>query len=77
MGCGSCGNTGYKGRSAVYEILTVSEQISRLILHGASSHDIEATAIEQGMLSLSNAAAARVLAGEITTDELLRVFSVY
>ena len=77
VGCGSCGNTGYKGRSAVYEILTVSEQISRLILHGASSHDIEATAIEQGMLSLSNAAAARVLAGEITTDELLRVFSVY
>jgi type IV pilus assembly protein PilB len=73
VGCPECRNTGYRGRTGVYEIMRVTEDLARLVLHGASSQEIERLAVEQGMDSLPLAALRRVVAGELTVDEMIRV----
>jgi type II secretion system protein E len=73
-GCASCKQTGYKGRTAIHEILALTEPIQRLILSRASSHDIGALAQrEQGMLTLRQDGWQRILKGQTTPEEVLRV----
>jgi type II secretory ATPase GspE/PulE/Tfp pilus assembly ATPase PilB-like protein len=72
-GCTECGNTGFKGRIGIYEVLTVSDKIGHLILERASAQDIEKLAIENGMLSMKQDGYLRVLEGVTTLDEVLRV----
>jgi type IV pilus assembly protein PilB len=75
VGCPSCRNTGYHGRDAIYEIMPVTEQIARLIVERAAIADIERCAIGEGMDTLRAAALKRVVRGELSVDEMLRVIS--
>ena len=75
VGCQMCRQTGYLGRSALFEIMPVTEDITRLIVERAPSADIERVAVEQGMDTLRVAALRRVLLGDLSIDEMLRVVS--
>ena len=72
-GCPSCAGTGYRGRTAIYEILRVSETIRQLIMKKADSATIARHALEEGMKSLRGDGAEKVLAGVTTLEELARV----
>jgi type IV pilus assembly protein PilB len=72
-GCQNCRNTGYRGRSPIFEIMPVTEDITRLIVERAHSVEIEHVAIEQGMDTLRVAALRRVLRGELSIEEMARV----
>ena len=76
-GCYSCANTGYLGRTAIFEILTLSEEIRRLLLTGASSTQLIAQAKKEGMVTMWRDGMLKVKAGITTPDEVLRnVFSI-
>lgn len=72
-GCNSCRNTGYRGRRGVFEILTVSPQIRKMITDGCSDSQFKQQAIQEGMRTLTKAAIDEVLNGGTTIDELMRV----
>jgi type IV pilus assembly protein PilB len=72
-GCANCSNTGYRGRLAVHEVMTVTEEIERLCVARASSALITHTAQEQGMISLRDDGWAKVGLGLTSVDEILRV----
>ena len=72
-GCKACNNTGYRGRTGIYEILLVGDEIRKLILQKASSEEIKAKACELGMLPLRQDGWERVLAGITTLEEVIRV----
>lgn len=72
-GCEACFNTGYSGRTGVYEYLKVDEQIRRLILGRQDAHEIEAYAVSRGMKTMWIDGLEKVREGITTFDELLRV----
>jgi len=72
-GCGACHDTGYKGRLAVYEVLTANEPVRRLILRGAAESEVRAAAQADGMSSLRDCALRRVGDGLTSIEEVLRV----
>ena len=73
IGCPACGGTGYKGRLAVHEVMTVTEEIERLCVAHASSDEIKRVAIDQGMAPLRQDGLAKVLLGLTTIEEVSRV----
>ena len=72
-GCLTCNNTGYKGREAVFEFLTVTEEMKKLILDRANGAQIKRLAMEQGMFTLKNEGIYKVMEGKTSIEELLRV----
>ena len=73
-GCFKCNNTGYKGRTAVHEILAADSEVKKLIAQRAPTEDIEKYAVTiQGMTTLKSAAARLVLDGVTTFEEYMRV----
>lgn len=72
-GDAECGNSGYYGRIGIFEVLPVTEKISKLILTRASSGDIEKVAKEEGMISLKEDGFLKVTEGITTVEEVLRV----
>jgi type IV pilus assembly protein PilB len=72
-GCNNCRNTGYHGRKAVYEILSVSGAIRKFIAAGASDGEIKEQALKEGMKTLERSAVDEVLSGATTPEELMRV----
>ncbi len=72
-GCLHCRETGYKGRTGVYEILPMTEKIRRLVSHKAASLDIYKAAREEGLRTLKEAAIEKVFRGLTTTTEMVRV----
>jgi type IV pilus assembly protein PilB len=72
-GCRSCAGTGYRGRIALHEVMTVSEEIEKLAVARASSHDIQRTALTEGMEMLRTDGLRKAAAGETTLAEVLRV----
>lgn len=76
VGCGNCNNTGYKGRMVIYELLEVTESMRTAITKGATEDQIQSLAIREGLLSLYNCGLSRVLKGETSYKELLRVTGV-
>lgn len=72
-GCSECGNLGYSGRMGIYEVLTVSEKIMKLILQRASTAEIEKQSIEDGMITMKQDGYLKVLEGITTLEEVLRV----
>jgi type IV pilus assembly protein PilB len=75
VGCPACRETGYRSRTAIFEIMPVSEHIARLIVERAATADIESVAVAEGMDTLRTAALKRVVAGDLGVDEMLRVIS--
>lgn len=72
-GCLTCNNTGYKGREAVFEFLTVTDEMKKLILDRANGAEIKELAIRQGMFTLKNEGIYKVMHGKTSIEELLRV----
>ncbi len=66
-------NSGYRGRIGIFEVLPVTEKISRLILEHAPASDIEKQAREEGMISMKQDGYLKVLEGITTLEEVLRV----
>jgi type IV pilus assembly protein PilB len=73
VGCGACSKTGYKGRLALHEVMTVSEDIERLAVDRASADAIGRIAQNQGMTTLRNDGLEKVLLGHTSVEEILRV----
>jgi len=76
-GCNLCSNTGYLGRTGVFELLPFGEGIRRTLLAGASVSDMKAEAIREGMVTLRQDGMLKVKEGITTPYEVLRnVFSI-
>ena len=72
-GCDDCRGTGYRGRSAIYEMFGIDEDARSLVLRRASSRDIRVHAIERGMITLRLDGWQRACEGVTTVEEILRV----
>ncbi len=75
-GCAKCDFTGYKGRLGVYEIMTITKEIKKLIARGAHDLEIEESAVKNGMRTLHQSCINHILNGETTIDEFVRVLGV-
>jgi general secretion pathway protein E len=73
VGCGKCLNTGYSGRRGIYELLVVSDQVRQLVLQSADAGSVKRAAIADGMTTLLEDGARKVLAGHTSAEEVLRV----
>jgi len=71
-GCGVCNNTGYKGRTGLYEVMEVDDEIKELVLVGASAVELKKKAIERGMITLRRSGLIKVAAGWTTLEEVAR-----
>jgi len=72
-GCDYCKNTGYRGRTAIYEMVRINDEIRSMIMKNTSSNEIKEIAIKNGMLTLLDSGVAKALEGITTIDEVLRV----
>lgn len=72
-GCLQCRQTGYAGRDGIYEIMPISERIRQLVTQGAPSPEIRKAARDEGMRSLRESALEKVVRGQTTVAELVRV----
>jgi general secretion pathway protein E len=73
VGCSQCLETGYRGRTAIYEFLRVTEKMQDLIIKTSDANQIRQLAITEGMLTLRDDGLRKVLQGATTIDEVLRV----
>jgi type IV pilus assembly protein PilB len=71
-GCATCNKTGYKGRTGLYEVMEVDDEIRELILVGASSLELKKKAIERGMITLRRSGLTKVALGWTTLEEVAR-----
>ncbi|MBI4035279.1 MAG: Flp pilus assembly complex ATPase component TadA [Candidatus Chisholmbacteria bacterium] len=71
--CDKCGDTGYKGRIGIFEVLPVTEKIGRLILERSAASGIEKAAVEEGMVLIKQDGYLKALEGLTTLEEVLRV----
>ena len=72
-GCSECLDTGYRGRSGIYELLLVDDDVRPLVLRNADAGTIKRKAVENGMTTLLADGVRKVMAGKTTTEEILRV----
>ncbi len=73
QGCIACKNSGYKGRLGVFELMPVNEQIRNLILHREPTHVIREAAIGAGMVTMRDDGIKKILRGDTTLEESIRV----
>jgi len=73
VGCSACGQTGYRGRTGIYEFLPVDDDIRTLAIKNVDSNTIKKQAVKRGMTTLLDDGARKVLAGETTIAEVLSV----
>src|SRR5437667_60544 len=71
-GCTTCGKRGYKGRTGLYEVMEINDELRELILVGASALELKKKAIEQGMITLRRSGLIKVAGGQTTMEEVLR-----
>jgi type IV pilus assembly protein PilB len=71
-GCGTCNKTGYKGRTGLYEVMEVDDEIRELVLVGASAIELKKKAIERGMITLRRSGLIKVAQGWTTLEEVAR-----
>lgn len=77
VGCPECNNTGYRGRTAIHEIIHCTAKVSQIIAAGGGKEEIEEAAKNNGTKLLRDNAAELVIAGQTSIDELVRTtFSV-
>jgi len=76
-GCELCNHTGYRGRMAVMEALEIDDNIRELIIRKAPESEIRKVAINNGMVPLRENALTKVLRGESTLEEMVRVAGTY
>jgi type IV pilus assembly protein PilB len=73
VGCEACNQTGYRGRIGIYEVMTITDKVRRLIAQKASEDAIREAAQANGMVTLGADALSKVKSGLTTPEELLRV----
>lgn len=76
-GCPQCGNSGYKGRKGVFEILIMNDEIQQMVYKKASSVAIRKRACEMGMRTLRDDGIRKVLSGMTSVEEILRITQSY
>jgi type IV pilus assembly protein PilB len=74
-GCKKCGDTGYKGRMGIHEVLMMSEEIGRLTVEEATAEEIGKTAVKEGMLTLREDGLEKVRSGDTSIEEIMRVIA--
>jgi type IV pilus assembly protein PilB len=72
-GCEKCGHTGYTGRFGIFEVLPTTSEIQELVLNKSSAHKIYEEASKMGMATMKQDGLIKVLKGETTIDEVIRV----
>ena len=72
-GCKNCSNTGYRGRIALYECMPFIDALKELVLQGASTAELKAEMIRQGIKTLRLSGITKILEGVTTPEEILRV----
>ena len=72
-GCAQCDNTGYLGRVAIFEVLKISQNINKMILHEVSAKDIEDQGKKEGLIMMKQDGYLKVIDGTTTVEEVLRV----
>jgi len=75
-GCEVCGDTGYKGRVGIYEVLPVTEKIARMITERAPAIQIEKQAMTEGMILMKQDGYLKAFEGKTTIEEVLRVAEI-
>ncbi|MGV8082748.1 MAG: GspE/PulE family protein [Coriobacteriia bacterium] len=73
VGCEHCRKTGYKGRQAIFEIMEMDDELTRLFLKNAPAEELRELAIEKGMRTLRRDALDKVIEGVTSLDEVARV----
>ncbi len=76
VGCSACGNTGYRGRRAIFEMMTLNSEIRELAFKRAATSHIRRAAIAGGMRPLVTDGRLKILAGSTTPEEVARVAQV-
>jgi type IV pilus assembly protein PilB len=71
-GCKECNNSGYKGRIALFEIMQMTDRLRDLIMTGASTHEIQALAREEGMNTLRDSGLIHIYDGITTIEEVVK-----
>jgi type IV pilus assembly protein PilB len=71
-GCTTCNKGGYKGRTGLYEVMEVTDELRELILVGASALELKKKAVELGMITLRRSGLIKIAAGQTTMEEVLR-----
>ncbi len=74
-GCETCGHSGYKGRMGIYEVLSNSLAVQKLIVMNSTSDDLQEQAIKDGMITMQVDGLIKALRGQTTIEEILRVTS--
>ena len=77
LGCENCLDTGYLGRTGIFELLVIDDDVKELISKRCGSHIIKESAIEKGMSTLREDGLRKALAGETTLEEVCRVTQDY
>ena len=72
-GCNLCMQTGFRGRTAIFEIMTVDDEIKKLVLKTSDANQINELAVKMGMITLQKDGIQKVMNGITTTEEVLRV----
>jgi len=72
VGCPTCSNSGYSGRTVIHELLIIDDEIRSLIVKNSDAGTVRRAAIERGMITLREDGVAKVLNGVTTVDELMR-----
>lgn len=75
-GCNECGNTGYLGRIAIFEVLKVTTALNKMILQESSGKEIEALARKEGMITMKQDGYLKTLEGITTIEEVLRIADI-
>jgi type IV pilus assembly protein PilB len=73
VGCGRCGNGGYRGRVGIYSVMSLSDRLKEMTIARAAETEIAAVAREEGMLTLREDGVSKVRAGQTSLEEILRV----
>jgi type IV pilus assembly protein PilB len=71
-GCDQCHHTGYRGRTGLFEVMSMSSELRRLILANASTGELRGAAVQNGMRTLRESGLAAVTEGRTTIEEVLR-----
>lgn len=73
VGCSACSGTGYRGRVALHEVMTLSEGLEQLVVAGATGTEMRQLAMAEGMVPLRDDGFSKVAQGVTTVDEIMRV----
>jgi type IV pilus assembly protein PilB len=71
-GCDRCGGSGYKGRAGIYEVLAMSTELRKMIMHGASGDDLREQGLKEGMLTLRMDGMLKASRGVTTLEEVIK-----